>query len=227
MKILAIDCSAKSVSAAIAENGFDWLAEDLTETVTATKELSWEVTEDGKLTTTFTLVADETITVEGIPLGTAYTLEETLSEEQRQLYSVSSVITAGEEDPVTATDTTASGTLAQENAVIYTNEVIEDTTEPSEPEGTEPSEPEETEPEETEPTEPEETEPEGTEPTEPETTEPTAPETATPDTPVPDGSQRPDTPVTGDISLAAPMLLVVLSTLTVALLLACKRRFLR
>ena len=214
-------------TAAIAENGFDWLAEDLTETVTATKELSWEVTEDGKLTTTFTLVADETITVEGIPLGTAYTLEETLSEEQRQLYSVSSVITAGEEDPVTATGTTASGTLAQENAVIYTNEVIEDTTEPSEPEGTEPSEPEETEPEETEPTEPEETEPEGTEPTEPETTAPTAPETATPDTPVPDGSQRPDTPVTGDISLAAPMLLVVLSSLTVALLLACKRRFLR
>ena len=105
-------------TAPVAGNELPWLnGEYLAEQLEGSKELEWTVAEDGKLTTTFTLKADETIQIGGIPMGTTYSLEEILAPKDRLIYSVTTKIGDGKE----TASTEAEGTIARKNAVLYTN----------------------------------------------------------------------------------------------------------
>lgn len=115
-------------------NDLAWLdAEYIASVLTGSKELSWTVTGDTTIAAQFTLEADETITIDGIPMGAVYTLEEVVTEEDRQFFSVTAEVTAGDGAVTDGTDNVVSGTVAQQNAVLYTNaftEVVEETTVP-------------------------------------------------------------------------------------------------
>ena len=110
-------------TAPVAGSGLSWLtAEYLTEQIESTQKLDWTVAEDGTLTTEFTLKADGSITLSEIPLGTTYRLEEILTAKDRLVYSVTTKIGDGE----TKKSTTAEGSIAQKNAVLYTNTLHEE-----------------------------------------------------------------------------------------------------
>lgn len=119
--------------APLMDNDFDWLTADyIASILESTKELTWTVDENGLLHADFTLHADESITIDGIPVGAVYTLEEVVTEEDRLAFSVTTEVTAGDGAPVEGSDTAVSGTIAQQNAVLYTNSffVVEETTVP-------------------------------------------------------------------------------------------------
>jgi LPXTG-motif cell wall-anchored protein len=93
----------------------------------SSKDLTWTVTGDNQITAEFTLHADESITIDCIPLGAVYTVEEVLTEESRTAFSVSAEVTAGDGE---AAGAIVSGSIAEENAVLYTNaffEIVETT----------------------------------------------------------------------------------------------------
>jgi hypothetical protein len=110
-------------TAPVAGSGLSWLtAEYLTEQIESTQKLDWTVAEDGTLTAEFTLKADGSITLSEIPLGTTYQLEEILTAKDRLVYSVTAKI----DDGAVQKSTTAEGSIAQKNAVLYTNELHEE-----------------------------------------------------------------------------------------------------
>ena len=110
-------------TAPVAGNGLSWLTEEyLTKQVESTQKLSWTVAQDGTFAAEFTLKADESITVSNIPLGTTYKLEEILTPKDRLVYSVTTKIGDGEAQK----SDTAEGTIAQHNAVLYTNTLHEE-----------------------------------------------------------------------------------------------------
>ena len=110
-------------TATVAENSLSWLtAEYLTQQVESTQKLNWTVGQDGTLTAEFTLKADDSITVSRIPLGTTYKLEELLTPKDRLVYSVTTKIGDAKEQK----SDTAEGTIAQQNAVLYTNTLHEE-----------------------------------------------------------------------------------------------------
>lgn len=105
-------------TAPITQNGLSWLTEEyLSQQLESTQKLNWTVTEDGTLSTEFTLKADGSITVSRIPLGATYKLEELLAPKDRLVYSVTTKIGDGKEQK----SDTAQGTIAKQNAVLYTN----------------------------------------------------------------------------------------------------------
>lgn len=105
-------------TAPISKNGLSWLTEEyLSEQLESTRELDWTVTQDGTLTTEFTLKSDASITLSHIPLGVTYRLEEILTPKDRLVYSVTTRIGDGKEQK----SDTAQGTIARHNAVLYTN----------------------------------------------------------------------------------------------------------
>ena len=110
-------------TAPVAGSGLSWLtAEYLTEQIESTQKLDWTVAEDGTLTAEFTLKADGSITLSEIPLGTTYQLEEILTAKDRLVYSVTTKI----DDGAAQKSTTAEGSIAQQNAVLYTNTLHEE-----------------------------------------------------------------------------------------------------
>lgn len=138
-------------------NDFAWLDEAyIAENLTGTKQIQWTVSGDKEITAQFTLQADESVTIEGIPVGASYTVEEVVTEEDRQVFSVTAEVTAGNGAVAEGTDNTVSGTIAQENAVLYTNEFAEVADETTVPETTVPETtvPETTVPETTVPRDP-------------------------------------------------------------------------
>lgn len=111
---LTLDLSTAPVST----NGLPWLTgEYLSGTLESTQKLDWTVDSQGILTAEFTLKADGSITVSRLPLGTTYQLEEILAPKDRLVYSVT---TKTGTDPEQKSDT-ALGTIAEQNAVLYTN----------------------------------------------------------------------------------------------------------
>lgn len=108
-------------TAPVMGNGLSWMtAHYISEQLECAKKLEWIASGDKKLTATFTLNADETVAIDSIPLGTAYTVEEILTEEDRAWFTV----TAKVDDNSSQRSYTASGTLAQKNAVLFTNSVV-------------------------------------------------------------------------------------------------------
>lgn len=111
---LTLDLSTAPVS----ENGLSWLTgEYLSKALESTQNLNWTVNPEGVLTAEFTLKADESMTVSQLPLGTAYRLEEILTPNDRLVYSVTTKV--GDEEPQKST--AAQGTVAAQNAVLFTN----------------------------------------------------------------------------------------------------------
>jgi len=105
-------------TAPITKNNLSWLTEEyLSQQLRSTQALKWTVTQNGTLTTEFTLKADDAITVSQIPLGSTYKLEELLAPKDRLMYFVTTRVDDGEEQK----SDTAQGTIAKENAVLYTN----------------------------------------------------------------------------------------------------------
>ena len=105
-------------SAPISKNNLSWLTNEyLSQQLQSSQKLNWTLEQDGTLTTEFTLKADAGITVSQIPLGATYKLEELLAPKDRLVYSVTTKIGDGKEQK----STTAQGTIAKENAVLYTN----------------------------------------------------------------------------------------------------------
>ena len=87
--------------------------------ITGTEDLTW-TEENGKHIATFTVKAGETVTIDGIARGATYTVEEILTQEDREWFTVTSQI--GEQE-ATASDS-ATGTVAEKNALIFTNTVV-------------------------------------------------------------------------------------------------------
>ena len=111
---LTLDLSTAPVS----ENDLSWLTgEYLSKTLESTQSLNWSLNSEGVLTAEFTLKADESMTVSQLPLGTTYRLEEILTPNDRLVYSVTTKV--GDEEPQKST--TAQGTVAAQNAVLFTN----------------------------------------------------------------------------------------------------------
>ena len=101
-------------TAPVMGNNLSWMTEAyILDRLECSKELTWQVSGENELTAAFTLNADETVTVDGIPLGAAYTLEEVLTEEDRQWFTVTSKV----DDGSVKKSNTASGTVAEKNAV--------------------------------------------------------------------------------------------------------------
>ena len=118
-------------------NGFAWLDETyIAQSLTGTKQIQWTVSGDKEITAQFTLQADESITIGGIPVGASSTVEEVVTEDDRQVFSVTAEVTAGNGSLVDGTDNMVSGTIAQQNAVLYTNEFVEVAEETTIPETT-------------------------------------------------------------------------------------------
>ena len=108
-------------TAPVMGNNLSWMTEAyILDRLECSKELTWQVSGENELTAAFTLNADETVTVDGIPLGAAYTLEEVLTEEDRQWFTVTSKV----DDGSVKKSNTASGTVAEKNAVLFTNSVV-------------------------------------------------------------------------------------------------------
>lgn len=190
-------------NAPLMQNSFDWLTADYIATVLrSSKELNWTVAADGCLTADFTLQADESISIAGIPTGTVYTVTEILTEEDRLAFSVTTEVTAGDGAAVEGSEAAVSGTIAEENAVLYTNE-FEEVQETTVPETTIP-----------ETTVPETTVPETTIP------EITTPETTVPATTVPRDVTNPST---GDPGVSVMLLICVLSAALTVTLYVSKR----
>ena len=107
-------------TAPVMDNNIAWMTEEyLMDQLECSKELSWAVSGEQELTAVFTLNADEKVTVDSIPLGTAYTLEEVMTEEDRQWFHV----TAQVDGQAAQKSNVASGSIASENAVLFTNSV--------------------------------------------------------------------------------------------------------
>lgn len=109
-------------------NNIDWMDEEYAiSLLESSKDLTWTVSGDNQITAEFTLHADESITIDCIPLGAVYTVEEVLTEESRTAFSVSAEVTAGDGE---AADAIVRGSIGEENAVLYTNaffEIVETT----------------------------------------------------------------------------------------------------
>lgn len=104
-------------------NNLGWMDEEYAiGLLDSTKELTWTVTAENQITAEFTLHADESINISEIPYGTAYTLEEVLTDDDRAAFTASAEVLAGDGQVV---DATVSGTIAEKNAVLYTNEFHE------------------------------------------------------------------------------------------------------
>ena len=87
--------------------------------ISGSRELTW-TEESGKYTAAFTVNADETFFINGIAQGATYTLQEVLTDEDRQWFITTCQI--GNED-AEASDTLTS-TVAESNAVTFTNSVV-------------------------------------------------------------------------------------------------------
>lgn len=108
-------------TAPVMGNGLSWMtAHYISEQLECSKKLDWIASGDKELTATFTLNADETVAIDSIPLGTAYTVRELLTEEDREWFTTTSQI--GEEEPQ-ASDAVES-TVAEKNTVTFTNTVV-------------------------------------------------------------------------------------------------------
>ena len=108
-------------TAPVMGNDLSWMTEEyLMAQLECSKELTWKVSGEQELTATFTLNADEKVTVDGIPLGASYTLKEVMTEEDRQWFSVTAKVDEG----APSKSDTASGTVAEKNAVVFTNSVV-------------------------------------------------------------------------------------------------------
>lgn len=107
-------------TAPVMGNGLSWMTgQYIAGQLECSKELN--LTANGTtLTASFTLNADETITVDGIPLGATYILEEVMTDEERQWFTVTNQI-----EGVSAQGSSrASGTVAERNAIVFTNAVV-------------------------------------------------------------------------------------------------------
>ena len=118
---IVVDFSCASVYA----NTTPWMNDAyLLSLVTSSKELTWTENEDGTYTAAFTLKADEAITIEGLAVGTGYTLREELTAEDRKVYEVTTQIAADGTVAEANKGYEAGGSIAAENAVRFTNEVV-------------------------------------------------------------------------------------------------------
>ena len=107
-------------TAPVMGNGISWMtAEYLKGQLESSKALTWSVS-GNKLTAVFTLNADETVTVDSIPLGTGYTLEEVMTAEDQEWFTVSTQVDNG----TARKGNTVAGTIAAKNAVVFTNSVV-------------------------------------------------------------------------------------------------------
>ncbi len=106
-------------TAPLTQNEILWMDADyLMGLPTCKTELDWTAGDDG-FTATFTLEADESITIESIPVGTTYTLEELLdAPEDYIVTTLTDSVTEGK-------GTLVNGTVAQSNSVIFTNTEVE------------------------------------------------------------------------------------------------------
>ena len=101
-------------------NAAPWMNDEyLMSFITGSKELTW-TEKDGKYTADFNVNADDTFAITGIANGASYTVEEILTEEDRERFTVTTQI--GEEEAVDGTG--VSGTVAERNALIFTNTVV-------------------------------------------------------------------------------------------------------
>ena len=121
---ITIDLSTADVY----ENPVPWMYDEyLLDLIESSKELTWNKTGEKKYTATFTLKADETITMDGIPCGTDYTLEEVLSDSDRKSYKVTNTVTTDGGAAQEGKTTLVIGSVSGEDAVVFTNEWIEKT----------------------------------------------------------------------------------------------------
>ena len=108
-------------TAPVMGNGLSWMTDHyIMEQLDCSKKLDWTVSGESELTATFTLNADETVSIDSIPLGATYTLEEVMTEENRAWFSVTSKV----DDNAPQKSHTAAGTVAKNNAVLFTNSVV-------------------------------------------------------------------------------------------------------
>ena len=113
-------------TAAAYENPVPWMNDAyLLSLVSSSKELNWVLADEGIYTAMFTLQADETITIEGLAVGTGYAMREELTEEGRKVYMVSTQITTDGAAEAVKPGCVAGCTVAAENAVVYTNDYVE------------------------------------------------------------------------------------------------------
>jgi LPXTG-motif cell wall-anchored protein len=118
---IVVDFSSASVYA----DTTPWMNDGyLLSLVTASKELTWTENEDGTYTATFTLKADEAITIEGLAVGTGYTLREELTAEDRKVYEVTTQIATDGTVAEANKGYEANGSIAAQNAVRFTNEFV-------------------------------------------------------------------------------------------------------
>lgn len=108
-------------TAPVMGNGLSWMTDHyIMEQLDCSKKLNWTVSGGNELTATFILNADETVSIDSIPLGATYTLEEVMTEEDRAWFSVTSKV----DDNAPQKSNTAAGTVAKNNAVLFTNSVV-------------------------------------------------------------------------------------------------------
>ena len=113
-------------TAAAYENPVPWMNDAyLLSLTSSSKELNWVLADEGIYTAMFTLQADETITIEGLAVGTGYAMREELTEEGRKVYMVSTQITTDGAAEAVKPGCVAGGTVVAENAVVYTNDYVE------------------------------------------------------------------------------------------------------
>jgi uncharacterized surface anchored protein len=107
-------------TAPVMSNGLSWMTgKYILQQLECSKELTFTV--DGStLTAAFTLNADETVTVAGIPLGATYTLKEVLTEEDQAWFESTARIGDGE----AVEGGVAKSTVGKNNTVVITNSVV-------------------------------------------------------------------------------------------------------
>ena len=107
-------------TAPVMSNGLSWMTgKYILQQLECSKELTF--TADGStLTAAFTLNADETVTVAGIPLGATYTLKEVLTEEDQAWFESTARIGDGE----AVEGGVAKSTVGKNNTVVITNSVV-------------------------------------------------------------------------------------------------------
>jgi hypothetical protein len=102
-----------------------WMYDEyLLDQIDATQDLTWTKVGEKKYAATFVLKADETIFIDGIAEGTGYTLEEILSETDRNLYRVSNAATT-DGKVVEGQSSLVIGSVGDDNEIIITNKYLE------------------------------------------------------------------------------------------------------
>lgn len=119
---ITLDLSA----ADIYQDPAPWMYDEyLLDQIECSQELTWTKVGVKKYAANFTLKAGETIAIDGIARNTGYTLEEVLTKEERSIYRVTTEATVNGGSPVEGKTSLVSGTVAQENTAVFTNEYVE------------------------------------------------------------------------------------------------------